>query len=241
MAENHLAYTTLSGSNVRTFLQGYITCDLDNLRSGVAMPMAITEIKGRVVANGWVAEETDTLVLVMHASVVDIVEQHLLPYLRFARCELIVDPTPFYVTQNLEERSTEFSVSGRKFRFTDEKTAAYDLNRFQIETRYALVTEPTSGKFLPQMLNLTEFDAVSFTKGCYLGQEVVARAQHRGQVKRRLLAASYDGCDLVIGEQVQTESGEKAVVVVRSKDSALVVVSTTENTNEIRLVSEQIA
>ena len=36
------------------------------------------------------------------------------------------------------------------------------------------------------MLNLTQVGAVSFTKGCYLGQEIVARAEHRGQVKRQL-------------------------------------------------------
>jgi hypothetical protein len=44
----------------------------------------------------------------------------------------------------------------------------------------------TSAGFLPQMLGYDELDAISFTKGCYLGQEVVTRAQSRGQVKRRL-------------------------------------------------------
>lgn len=45
----------------------------------------------------------------------------------------------------------------------------------------------SSGAFVPQMLNLDLLDAISFTKGCYTGQEIVARTQHLGRIKRRLL------------------------------------------------------
>jgi len=44
----------------------------------------------------------------------------------------------------------------------------------------------TSGLFVAQMLNLDCIDAISFSKGCYTGQEVIARAHYRGRVKRRL-------------------------------------------------------
>lgn len=44
----------------------------------------------------------------------------------------------------------------------------------------------TRGRFLPQMLGLVELGAIDFDKGCYPGQEVIARAQHRGHVKRRM-------------------------------------------------------
>jgi len=43
-----------------------------------------------------------------------------------------------------------------------------------------------SGQFVAQMLNLDCVDAISFTKGCYTGQEVIARAHYRGRIKRRL-------------------------------------------------------
>jgi len=43
----------------------------------------------------------------------------------------------------------------------------------------------TSEAFVPQMLNLDLLDAISFTKGCYTGQEIVARTQHLGRIKRR--------------------------------------------------------
>ncbi len=45
------------------------------------------------------------------------------------------------------------------------------------------------GAFLPQMLNLDALGGVSFTKGCYPGQEVIARLQYRGQLKRRMYLA----------------------------------------------------
>ena len=45
----------------------------------------------------------------------------------------------------------------------------------------------TSEQFIPQMLNVDLLDGVSFTKGCYTGQEIVARTHHLGRVKRRTL------------------------------------------------------
>jgi tRNA-modifying protein YgfZ len=48
-----------------------------------------------------------------------------------------------------------------------------------------LVTADTSEQFIPQMLNVDLIDGVSFTKGCYAGQEIVARTHHLGRVKRR--------------------------------------------------------
>jgi folate-binding protein YgfZ len=47
----------------------------------------------------------------------------------------------------------------------------------------------TSESFLPQMLNLEELGALSFSKGCYPGQEVIARLKYRGELKRRMYLA----------------------------------------------------
>lgn len=51
------------------------------------------------------------------------------------------------------------------------------------------VYEQTVEAFVPQMLNLDLLGGVSFTKGCYPGQEVVARTQHLGKLKRRMYLA----------------------------------------------------
>jgi folate-binding protein YgfZ len=48
------------------------------------------------------------------------------------------------------------------------------------------IVTATSAAFVAQMLNLDCIDAISFTKGCYTGQEVIARAHYRGRVKRRM-------------------------------------------------------
>ena len=44
----------------------------------------------------------------------------------------------------------------------------------------------TSEQFVAQMLNLDLLDGIAFDKGCYTGQEVIARAHYRGRVKRRM-------------------------------------------------------
>ncbi len=54
------------------------------------------------------------------------------------------------------------------------------------------IYDETADEFLPQMLNLVELGAVDFEKGCYVGQEIVARAYYRGKVKRGLYAAHTD-------------------------------------------------
>jgi len=54
------------------------------------------------------------------------------------------------------------------------------------------VYDATAETFVPQMLNLQLIDGVSFTKGCYTGQEVVARMQHLGTLKRRMFLAEVE-------------------------------------------------
>ena len=48
------------------------------------------------------------------------------------------------------------------------------------------IVSATSETFVPQMLNLDLLDGISFTKGCYVGQEIVARTQNLGRIKRRM-------------------------------------------------------
>ena len=51
------------------------------------------------------------------------------------------------------------------------------------------LTNETSEEFIPQMLNLDQLGAISFTKGCYTGQEIVARTHYLGKAKRALFLA----------------------------------------------------
>ncbi len=98
------------------------------------------------------------------------------------------------------------------------------------------ITAKSSDAFLPQMLNLDRFHAVSFEKGCYVGQEIVARAQHLGRVKRRAYVgrthAAAEGDPILetaendarkVGDIVAVEphpDGDSAALVVLNVDSA---------------------
>jgi hypothetical protein len=75
-------------------------------------------------------------------------------------------------------------------------------------------------RYIPQMLNLERLGAVSFKKGCYPGQEIVARTENLGQVKRRLLAFATDPGPLPDpGTPIVDGSGEAAGEVNRAAPS----------------------
>ncbi len=83
-----------------------------------------------------------------------------------------------------------------------------------IETGLPEVLAATSGSFVAQMLNLDLVDAISLSKGCYTGQEVVARAHYRGQVKRRMQRFFTESlAHLAPGARVQLGDGRMAQIV----------------------------
>lgn len=65
----------------------------------------------------------------------------------------------------------------------------------------------TSEMFVAQMLNLDLLDGISFTKGCFTGQEIVARTQHLGRIKRRLHRLRLPAAPWSIGQAVQLADG----------------------------------
>lgn len=74
-----------------------------------------------------------------------------------------------------------------------------DLNQWllgQIRAGIGQVMPSTRELFIPQMLNLQAVGGVSFKKGCYTGQEIVARMQYLGKLKRRLYRLKLDANDL---------------------------------------------
>ena len=89
----------------------------------------------------------------------------------------------------------------------------------EIRAGRPLITAATQDQFVPQMVNLEKLGAVDFQKGCYPGQEIVARAQYRGQVKRRMVQLRAPaGSDLRPGQEF-----EGGVVVDRAGDELLAV------------------
>ena len=86
------------------------------------------------------------------------------------------------------------------------------------------VAKHVAEAFLPQMIGLTSVGAVSFAKGCYLGQEVVARAEHRGQVKQTLRCYRGDAGLPAVGADVLAKDRKVGTVVAIGERLALAAV-----------------
>lgn len=62
-----------------------------------------------------------------------------------------------------------------------------------------------SGRTFPHEANLDQFGGVDFTKGCYVGQEVVSRMQHRGTARKRILPVRFDGAPPAEGAEIAAD------------------------------------
>ena len=77
----------------------------------------------------------------------------------------------------------------------------------EVKSGIATITTPIVEAFVPQMLNYESVGGVNFRKGCYPGQEVVARSQFRGTLKRRAFVAHADSA-LEAGQEVFHDSDD---------------------------------
>ena len=79
----------------------------------------------------------------------------------------------------------------------------------------------TQELFVAQMLNLDLIDGISFTKGCFTGQEIIARTQHLGRIKRRMFRLRLPAGQWTIGQAVRLSDGRagRLVEVASSADS----------------------
>ncbi len=218
-----------TGPDAATFLQGYLTCDTDQLTPDKAIAGAFTNLKGRVVANGWVWGSASEVQMLVSAELTDTCAEFLKPYLNFAKTNLSYEScSPAACLSS--EPVPGVAVGDGKYLLTDtdlldatniKQDSETDLSlawlAHTIDHSEVLVTAATSGTLLPQMLGLTELGAVSFEKGCYLGQEVIARAQHLGAVKRQLRRIVYT-CDQAVpaGATLEDETGKRVAVLINT-------------------------
>ncbi len=71
----------------------------------------------------------------------------------------------------------------------------------EVQSGIAMISQPIFEAFVPQMLNYESVGGVNFKKGCYPGQEIVARSQFRGTLKRRAYLVHTDG-EPSVGQEV---------------------------------------
>lgn len=117
-----------------------------------------------------------------------------------------------------------------------------------IQSGLAEITRATVESFIPQMLNFQALGAISFDKGCYTGQEIVARTHYRGKAKRRLVRVSLDSAPALIPgiEIYQTGKSQSIATVVaavaideRYQEALLVMQADLADEKEWELDSEQ--
>ncbi len=75
-------------------------------------------------------------------------------------------------------------------------TALESWNSLEVLSAIPRIVSATQEQFVPQMINFESVGGVDFKKGCYPGQEIVARSQYRGAIKRRLFLAHTSKADL---------------------------------------------
>ncbi len=71
-------------------------------------------------------------------------------------------------------------------------------NWLEIQSAIPRITQATFEQFVPQMINMESLKGIDFQKGCYPGQEVVARSQYRGTIKRRLQVAHLNHSEVIL-------------------------------------------
>ncbi|MCY1490851.1 tRNA-modifying protein YgfZ [compost metagenome] len=117
----------------------------------------------------------------------------------------------------------------------------------QVRAGIGQVFGPTREQFIPQMINLQAVGGVSFRKGCYTGQEIVARMQYLGRLKRRLHRLALDGDALPepgteLFSPVHGSSVGEVVLAARSENSIELLAVLQDDAvadNRIRLADER--
>ena len=184
------AWLRFRGADARKFLQGQLSNDMITLTADRFALAGLHNPQGRVLAVlRLTAPEPDHIIAVLPAELADITMATLRRY-----------------------------VLRAKVTITQESTAPalppLPGQALDIAAGIAQVYAATSSEFVAQMLNLDCVNAISFSKGCYTGQEIIARAHYRGRMKRRMQRfVTTSPVSLAPGQTVTLSDGRVAQIV----------------------------
>jgi folate-binding protein YgfZ len=258
-----LAAIMVSGADARAYLQGQLTADLDQLNSNRAQLACCNSPQGRVQAVFWMLERADGIALVLPAALVDTTVLRLRKYVLRAKAKIeaakhlqvgVLPRAALPADVTLDATGSHREIGGVSYftlpgiddvlvlgAFSAPSDAAREHRWHVSHVRAGLpqVYPETHEAFVAQMLNIDLLGGINFEKGCYTGQEIIARAHFRGTVKRRMFlfhstgSAPAPGTRVLAGEQ---HAGD-VVDAAATEDGCdiLAVVSLAQLNSELRI------
>lgn len=211
------------------FLHGQLTQDIEHLAPGASAPAALCNPKGRVLASMHVLRAGDEdVLLIISADVLGAILARLRRYVLRAKVQLADASSDWQLHGVLGEAApaaagafliplppadgTPRALWLGRADAPEPAGAPLDAAAWlhaEVRSGAARVGAATSGAFVPQMLGYESLGVLNFKKGCYPGQEVVARSQYRGAIKRRAFVA-HTAASAHAGDEVLDAGGQSA-------------------------------
>jgi tRNA-modifying protein YgfZ len=209
----------VSGADARSFLQGQLSADIDTLTSTRPMLSSCNSAQGRVQAVLWLLERSEGIALILPASLTESIATRLRKYV--LRSKVKIDTVP----------AVELP-GDHPYREADWRLAG-------IRAGLPQVYPETHEAFVAQMLNLDLLGGVSFEKGCYTGQEIIARTHFRGAIKRRMFRFQCAGPPPAPGTRVLVGQQHAGDVVDAAGSELLAVITLAQADAELELESNR--
>lgn len=211
---------SVTGADARAFLHAQLTNDIEHLAPERAVLAGWCSAKGRLLATFLVIPAPDGYLLQLARDLAAPVAKRLSMFVLRARAK-VADVSDAWAQfgvwdADLAQPDVAWNGSRATIRVGERRylelvpssqagVGNADENQWALQEIRAgrpLITAATQDQFVPQMVNLEQLGGVDFKKGCYPGQEIVARAQYRGQVKRRMVRVEAPaGVQLAPGQE----------------------------------------
>mgnify|MGYP000061564958 CR=1 FL=1 len=197
---NQFSVLKLTGPDATSFLQGQVTCDVTLLESKSFVPGCHCNAKGKMWSTFLAFAQDDAIYLIMTKASAAISLAELNKYGVFAKAEIGDDSDNWhlYGATSAQSDTIALELADQHYLVVSQQPLEASTDdrhwwKTELLSGRAHLFAETSGEYVPQMLNLQALDYISFNKGCYMGQEMVARMRYLGKNKRALYIAKLDG------------------------------------------------